>query len=399
MRIPLEGFSSSVAESASLRSLPSCRSALSRLLHQGLSTTGAGHEVRPRRVRMQDPVSRRAAAPSITPKVRFPGPPCGSWSIRQCLRHLPSWPGVASGPGLPTRVRSWSRVVLADHRLGAPCSSLPKQGLLGLRPRSARRQLFGAAHRAGARSAGRRLGDPPFLARSSLPFRVGGSDLGPGAQTPGRGIPRTPWFPGGFVLRDSWGWGRAPVPAPLLPLGSSLAGRMRRGGLGSPSFGALASPSGPLLSGLPSRLGSFRSGVGGAIARSSAVECGVWPFPVCCLVPGRIDSRAFIHRRVRGVRLHCWSSNTLSFHGLLSPPRSFLHRRVGAPWPVPDVSIRSFPLAPSSSLSGSTRDAESRTRCRVDRLRVCPVGKLRRRRTSCRVGLSPSPGSKVSLRR
>jgi hypothetical protein len=31
---------------------------------------------------------------------------------------------------------------------------------------------------------------------------------------------------------------------------------MRRSGLGSPSFGALASPSGPLLSGFPSRLGS-----------------------------------------------------------------------------------------------------------------------------------------------
>jgi hypothetical protein len=53
-----------------------------------------------------------------------------------------------------------------------------------------------------------------------------------------------------------------------------------------------------------------------------------WP------VPGSFDFRASIYRRVCSVRRHCWHSNALSFHGFLSPPRSFLRRRVSVHQPL-----------------------------------------------------------------
>jgi hypothetical protein len=276
-----------------------------------------------------------------------------------------------------------------------------------LRPRSARRWPWETRHRTGARSAGD-TGWGSLLSWLGPSFPCG--QVGPASALVrkhlGGGFHGPSGFPSGSSCVTPGGGGRAPVPAPTPPRSSFLAeegpfpfGQGGGGGFGVPSFQALSSPSGPRLSGCPARLGSSVPVSGEAISRSSAVEYEVGPFPAGRLVPGRIDFRAFIHRRVRSVRLHCWSSNALSFHGLLSPSRSFLHRRLGAIGPVPGVSIRPFPPAPRSSLSGSTRDAESRSRCRVVAFESVRWGSCAAVASRPGAWLAPSPSSKMFLRR
>lgn len=286
-------------------------------------------------------------------------PPLTSSSVWSCLQASPSGAGplvCACGPRRPPA----RRTLLVPAEAGAPGVATPLRSSL---------TFAGQTSSGRALRERRRLGFLPFPARPSFPCGWGRSSPRPGsvsswaAGSTNRLVSRSArparllWVATGtcsgrhapsVVLVPLRGWGR-----------EGWAGEVPPHGL----FRVLWSA--PL--GFPLEARVLLSGVGGAIARSSAVEYEVGPFPAGCLAPGRIDSKAFIHRRVRSVRLHCWRSNALSFHGLFSPSRPFLHRRVGGRGPVPGVSIRSFPFAPSSSLAGSTRDAVSRPRCRGGR--------------------------------
>jgi hypothetical protein len=195
------------------------------------------------------------------------------------------------------------------------------------------------------------------------------------------------------------GGGRAPVPAPSLPRVSSLAGRMRRDGLGFPSFGALASSSGPLLSGFPSRLGSS-----GPVSEERL------------LAPSRSSTRSGRFRLVA-------SCPVASTPGLSSTVESVAFGSIaGIRTPCPSMGF--FPLRDPLFTAGSGARGRFRMSPSARSLRLLPHPSLVRpvmrnpvrvaalvafesvRWESCvavasRVGswLSPLTGSKVSLRR
>jgi hypothetical protein len=392
--LPLEGFSSSVAvphhcgrcPPAVLRSLVSSTRVSRRVRPDARSDRGGSGDESPYpslRVRNEfrslvEQRFLRSLRRSGRPVLRAGRDRVGRASalFRPCLELPPS----SSFRGGSARVCVWSSQTTGSAHLARPCRG---RGSWGCDPAplvvDLCRPLFERARSTRAPQAG----VPSSPGRSPCPCGwVGWSR--PGSVSSWAGGSTNTLVSLGFVLGDSWGWGAGTCPgsissACIFPCGTNAKGWSRISLLRNSCELFRSAPLG-----FPLEARVLRSGVGGAIARSFAVEYEVGPFPAGCLVPGRIDSRAFIHRRVRSVRFHCWNSNALSFHGLLSPSRSSLHRRVGGSGPVPDVSIRSFPSSPSSSLSGSTRDAESRARCRAGRLRVCPVGELRRCRISRR---------------
>jgi hypothetical protein len=176
-------------------------------------------------------------------------PPLTSSSVWSCLQASLSGAGplaCACGPRRPP-VR---RTLLVPAEAGAPGVATPLRSSL---------TFAGQSSSGRALRGRRRLGFLPFPVRSSCPCGWGGLHLGPEALAPGRRFPRTVRFPVRFVLRDSCGWGRAPVPgATLLPCPSSPCGGGggERGGLGSSLHMGSFEFCGPHLSGFPSRLGS-----------------------------------------------------------------------------------------------------------------------------------------------
>jgi len=268
--LPLEGFSSSVAvphhcgrcPPAVLRSLVSS----TRVSRRSGSDTRSYHI--DSRCMIGSPVVqrvlrslRRSGFPALRAGRGRGGRASASFRVAgSCLQASPSSAGplaFACGPRRPPA----RRTSFVPAEAGAPGVATPLRSSLALGDQASNGRAFRGRHR---------LGFPPFLARPFLPLRAGRSGLGPGAQAPGRWVPRTFGFPLRFVLCDSWGWGAGTCSgsnssAILLPCGRGALpfragrGRWLRSSLLPGSF----EPFGSASLGLPREARVLRSGIGG----------------------------------------------------------------------------------------------------------------------------------------